>query len=1141
MSARTCASDAGARAMSSASAAPSGARARGARASARLPRRLVSRDASRATVAVSVSTGGSSTVLVETDAADDDDVVETRDESRDEPRVYVDADRVAGPRLADADFGEHAAAFLSGNFQPLSEELTAVVETGGLDEDEDEDDALERLAPDGSFSEVFEGFVGIDSSLSDSPEEMRVVGRLPAGFPDGKFSYVGPNPKFPREHYKKWGTGPDQPSLGFGEGWHHWFEGDGMVYAVDFTRKEKENDGDDSLSSPSRLVTYRNRYVRTNSWHDELEASTRLFAPLMNASGESFLPNAVHNLFRGGSFLKDSANTALANYGGKMLALQDTMPPWELDADSLETKGACDFDGQLPFYVPFTAHPKVAPDTGHLHFFGFNPVYPPHISLGALDGDTGKMSDVTSLWHNAAQGATFMHDFCVTAKRIVLFEGSMNIRPTRMLGGKHPLMYDPKQRARFGLADRDPSTGAVVGDVRWCECSCAQMVYHFINAYECEETGNVVVTGVREDGFFHGALAANGTRQWIEEALASGDAVPRVHEWVIDPVSCKVIGERWLFDDVVEVPRINDAFAGVKNRFAYAGRVHGSSLANDAQLKFDAVVKFDLETGRSETYEHGVGRYGMEQQFVPATNGKDEDDGWLVLYVHDEAACAVACDETRCETTASTSTSAETSQGQEKKPNTLGLERAPRSLCDAAATGRTECVVLDAKNVAAGPVCRIALPSRVPYGAHALWTPSVDEKKTTAVGPALAAASKQESSAARAARRAKASPPAPRAFAVADGALGALAGAAATGVLRGASGLFVNGWRPWLGADKKDEYAFVRLLGARFTESRKLGSKREAQAREELAGGFVYGDAVAAAARDDFLAAAKLAEAEVSRETPEETRGVVPATPEGVSRRTETENENEKPSERASLPPLRLFEREGCGGSKRVREALCMLDLACEMRPCPLGATRHRKLLLSETHSAPRDSSDQDQTLPSLPFLTDQSTGVSLSGADAIVEYLYATYLDGEAPSPLVAPGFFASARARAATAARGGSDPRGRDADVTGSLKRGTAGAFYARPSVPVAKPLQLWAYEASPFCALVRETLSALEIPYVSQPCARGSTRRTTLQRRAGTFQVPYLEDPNTGVAMFESAEIIEYLRASYQATPPPSTREE
>ena len=141
-----------------------------------------------------------------------------------------------------------------------------------------------------------------------------------------------------------------------------------------------------------------------------------------------------------------------------------------------------------------------------------------------------------------------------------------------------------------------------------------RQVYHFINAYECEETGTVVVTGVREDGFFHGALAANGTREWIEEALRRGEAVPRVHEWVIDPSEGKVVSERWLFEEVVEVPRINDAFAGVKNRFAYAGRVHESSLADDAQLKFDAVVKFDFETGASETYEHGLGRYGMEQQ-----------------------------------------------------------------------------------------------------------------------------------------------------------------------------------------------------------------------------------------------------------------------------------------------------------------------------------------------------------------------------------------------------------------------------------------------------------------------------------------------------------------------------------------------
>lgn len=29
---------------------------------------------------------------------------------------------------------------------------------------------------------------------------------------------------------------------------------------------------------------------------------------------------------------------------------------------------------------------------------------------------------------------------------------------------------------------------------------------------------------------------------------------------------------------------------------------------------------------------------------------------------------------------------------------------------------------------------------------------------------------------------------------------------------------------------------------------------------------------------------------------------------------------------------------------------------------------------------------------------------------------------------------------------------------------------------------------------------------------------------------MQVPYLEDPNTGVGMFESAEIVDYLKATY-----------
>ena len=137
-----------------------------------------------------------------------------------------------------------------------------------------------------------------------------------------------------------------------------------------------------------------------------------------------------------------------------------------------------------------------------------------------------------------------MHDFCVTEHFTILFEGSMNIRPLRMLRGDHPLKYDASQVARFGLMRRGGALGTAAKtdmdtgveaedpkDITWCDCGAAEMVYHFVNAWEDDVRGDIVVVGVREDGFFHGALAANGTREWIQSTLVEGKAVPRMHEW----------------------------------------------------------------------------------------------------------------------------------------------------------------------------------------------------------------------------------------------------------------------------------------------------------------------------------------------------------------------------------------------------------------------------------------------------------------------------------------------------------------------------------------------------------------------------------------------------------------------------------
>ncbi|MEE8558745.1 MAG: glutathione S-transferase N-terminal domain-containing protein, partial [Myxococcota bacterium] len=58
----------------------------------------------------------------------------------------------------------------------------------------------------------------------------------------------------------------------------------------------------------------------------------------------------------------------------------------------------------------------------------------------------------------------------------------------------------------------------------------------------------------------------------------------------------------------------------------------------------------------------------------------------------------------------------------------------------------------------------------------------------------------------------------------------------------------------------------------------------------------------------------------------------------------------------------------------------------------------------------------------------------------------------------------------------------------------------------------------------------LCSLEIPYLLHNVAKGSPGREAFVERSGKMMVPYLIDPNTKTEMFESAEIVEYLRATY-----------
>ncbi|KAH9725390.1 Thioredoxin family protein [Citrus sinensis] len=85
----------------------------------------------------------------------------------------------------------------------------------------------------------------------------------------------------------------------------------------------------------------------------------------------------------------------------------------------------------------------------------------------------------------------------------------------------------------------------------------------------------------------------------------------------------------------------------------------------------------------------------------------------------------------------------------------------------------------------------------------------------------------------------------------------------------------------------------------------------------------------------------------------------------------------------------------------------------------------------------------------------------------------------------------------------------------------------------------LQLFEFEACPFCRRVREAITELDLSVEVFPCPKGSIRHREMVRRlGGKEQFPFLIDPNTGVSMYESGDIVNYLFQQYGKGRSPST---
>jgi carotenoid cleavage dioxygenase-like enzyme len=413
--------------------------------------------------------------------------------------------------------------------------------------------------------------------------DLVVEGELPRELA-GTLYRNGPNPQYaPRGRY-------------------HWFDGDGMIHALRF------EDG---------RAHYRNRWVRTERFQREREAGRALFGGLADMAASD--PEAAGTS-------PNAANTNIVWHAGRLLALWEAGPPHELDPDTLETRGTWDFAGELTrpldpeqaqamglepgAHLPgiMTAHPKLDPATGEMHFFGYSAL-PPYLIYYVAD-ERGRIVRSEQI---DVPFASMMHDFVVTEEHVIfpVFPAVFDL--SLLESGGTPLAWQPERGTHIGIMPRDGGNS----DVTWVR-SDPCYVFHPMNAHS--ENGRVIAEVVR-----HPVLPLFGVE---------GGGASQLYRWTID-LAGGAVKEEPLDDVTMEFPRLDERYAGQAYRYGYgAGRLDREDFSKEQRV--DTLLVYDLATGRRRGHTFRAGSSTSEPVFVPRRADSAEGEGFLLAVVYRE-------------------------------------------------------------------------------------------------------------------------------------------------------------------------------------------------------------------------------------------------------------------------------------------------------------------------------------------------------------------------------------------------------------------------------------------------------------------------------------------------------------------------
>ncbi|MBI1891987.1 MAG: carotenoid oxygenase family protein [Burkholderiales bacterium] len=412
-------------------------------------------------------------------------------------------------------------------------------------------------------------YAGINDDLPGMA--MRVTGKIPATLTGTLFR-----------------NGPAQYTLG-GERYQHPFDGDGLIQKYRIA---------------GNGITHEARFVQTEKYVAEKRAQRFLRVSYgTHLSGRESIekPDA-----------SNTANTSVIYHQGELLALWEGGSATRLDPASLDTHGfktwRRDYAG-----MPFSAHPRIEPD-GSLWNFGvssFNGM----LSIYRIS----RSGELLAAHTSAIPNITMVHDFAVTARHLVFLLPPLVFDLERLNAGNtmaDSYVWRPELGMRVLVVDKNDLTSH-----RWFELP-SSFVFHIGNAWE--DGGKIYLDYVGSPSAW---WVLTGARQLMRGEWTFEEAkkyMPRLALAEIDLVHGKATQSFIALNG--EFPAIDPRLVGKRHHSLYTV----ARLGQAERPGFDAIARFDRNSGKIAQFRYGDDYLVEEHLFVPRADGSSDTDGWLI-------------------------------------------------------------------------------------------------------------------------------------------------------------------------------------------------------------------------------------------------------------------------------------------------------------------------------------------------------------------------------------------------------------------------------------------------------------------------------------------------------------------------------